>query len=62
MLRIDQAGKGLRIALLAHMPIGHPRKLPPSRLVTGLGHARQPEINAISQYRSKGLLKHKLYN
>jgi len=47
MVRIDQAGKGLRIALLAHMPIGSPGKLPPRRLATGLGHAREPEINAI---------------
>ena len=53
MLRIDQAGKGLRIALLAHMPIGCPAKLPPTRVLTGLGHAREPEINAISQYRSE---------
>ena len=35
MVRIDQAGKGLRIALLAHMPIGSPGKLPPRRLATG---------------------------
>ena len=63
MLRIDQAGKGLRIALLAHLPIGRPAKLSPSRRVTGLGHAREPvtglgparepEINAIGQYRSE---------
>jgi hypothetical protein len=32
MLRIDQAGKGLRIALLAHMPIGSPGKLSPRAL------------------------------
>ena len=56
MLRIDQSGKGLLIALLAHMPIGRPGKLPPSRLVTGLGHAREPEINAVGQYRSKECL------
>ena len=54
MVRIDQAGKGLRIALLAHMPIGSPGKLPPRRLATGLGHAREPEINAIGQNRSGG--------
>ena len=53
MLRINQAGKGLRIALLAHMPIGSPGKLPPRRLATGLGHAREPEINAIGQNRSE---------
>ena len=53
MLRVDQASKGLRIALLSHMPIGGPAKLPPTRLVTGLGHAREPEVNAISQYRSE---------
>ena len=53
LLRIDQAGKGLRIALLAHLPIGRPAKLSPSRRVTGLGHAREPEINAIGQYRSE---------
>jgi len=53
MLGIDQACKGLRIALLAHMPIGCPAKLSPTRLVTGLGHAREPEINAIGEYRSE---------
>jgi hypothetical protein len=53
MLGVDQVGKGLRIALLAHMPIGRPGKLSPSRLVTGLGHARESEINAVGQYRSK---------
>ena len=53
MLRINQAGKGLHIALLAHMPIGSPGKLPPRRLATGLGHAREPEINAIGQNRSE---------
>ena len=53
MLGINQAGKGLRIALLAHMPIGCPGKLSPTRLVTGLGHARESEINAIGQYRSE---------
>ena len=49
MLRIDQAGKGLRIALLAHVPIGRPGQLPPSRFAAGLGHARESEINAIGQ-------------
>jgi hypothetical protein len=53
MLRIDQAGKGLCVALLAYMPIGRPGKLPPSCLVTGLRHAREPEINAIGQDRSE---------
>ena len=53
VLRIHQAGKGLHIALLTHMPIGRPGQLPPRHLVTGLGHAREPEINAIGQYRSK---------
>lgn len=35
------------------MPIGSPGKLPPRRLATGLGHAREPEINAIGQNRSE---------
>src|SRR6476660_6295980 len=52
-LVVDQAGKGLRIALLAHMPIGSPGKLPPRRLATGLGHAHEPEINAIGHNRSE---------
>jgi hypothetical protein len=34
-------------------PIGSPGKLPPRRLATGLGHAREPEINAIGQNRSE---------
>src|SRR5258707_11260098 len=35
------------------MPIGSPGKLPPRGLATGLGHAREPEINAIGQNRSE---------
>jgi len=35
------------------MPIGRPGKLPPRRLVTGLGHARESEINAVGQYRGE---------
>lgn len=53
MLCIDQTGKRLCVTLLAQMPIGRPGKLSPSRLVTGLGHAREAEINTIGQYRSK---------
>ena len=33
------------------MPIGCPGKLPPRRLTTGLGHAREPKINSIGQHR-----------
>jgi hypothetical protein len=53
MLRNDQAGKGLRIALLAHVPIGRPGQLPPGRFTAGLGHAREPEVDAIGQYRGE---------
>src|SRR5262245_29773271 len=56
MLGIDQGGKRLRIALLAYMPISRPGKLSPSRLVAGLGHAREPEIDAVRQYGSKECL------
>jgi hypothetical protein len=48
-----ETGKGLHKALLAHMPIGSPGKLLPSRLPTGLGHARESEISAIGQNRSE---------
>src|SRR5262245_18696219 len=46
ILRIDQAGKGQRIALFANVPIGRPAKLPPSRIATGLSHAYEPEVDA----------------
>lgn len=53
ILRIDQAGKGQRIALFANVPIGRPAKLPPSRIATGLSHASEPEVDGIGQYRSE---------
>ena len=50
LLSISQPGQGLRITLFAHVPIGGPGQLPPGRLMAGLGHTCQPEVDAIGQY------------
>ena len=49
----DMQDPGVKFYTHLSDPIGSPGKLPPRRLATGLGHAREPEINAIGQNRSE---------
>ena len=48
VLRIDEAGERLGVALIADMPVGSPGQLPPGRRPAGLRHARETEINAVA--------------
>ena len=46
---IDEASQGEGIGFVANMPIGDPGELAEAGDHTGLGHARQTEIEAVGQ-------------